>query len=581
MKHFSSPVAFLTCSLSLLLALHSARAVAQTAERRTSIGLNASVLQYQGDFGSEYWQFTQKRYAPGLAINQYLTKGLDLNAQLFYGELKGQRNPGTYFSTALVNANLSFKLKLNNGWALKEKAIIQPYLLAGSGLTYATCTGLQNDTIRIDKQKGYVDVLFGAGLNLRLGNVVGLFVQSTQHLPMHADLDGLATDNAPRWADRFLQHTVGLTFNLGQAPDADEDGVPDKLDKCPQTPRDIEVDAHGCPLDDDLDGVPNYQDQCPSIPGKAETHGCPDADNDGVDDTDDQCPDVPGLAELHGCPDADHDGVADAEDQCPDTPAGTEVDLHGCPVVAPTPDPAPTAPSAATSTDTDGDGVPNTEDRCPDRAGPASNHGCPEIQAATRQRLQEATKFIGFERNNATLLRASYPTLDTIARIMAQYPDYSLSIAGHTDSQGPAAFNLRLSRERAMAARRYLVEHGLAETRIESRGYGPRYPLAPNTTEAGRARNRRVEFDLFLTGDPNAAQVKYGAEPTTAAPAAPAKRNTTPAKKSTAKKPAVKKPAAKKPVGKRPAARKPTPQRAKPPVRKAAPKAAKAPTFDW
>ncbi|WP_324670906.1 OmpA family protein [Hymenobacter sp. GOD-10R] len=547
--------------------MQSSAALAQTAERRTSIGINGSVLQYKGDFGSEYWQFTQKRYAPGLAINQYLTKGIDLNAQLFYGQLTGQPSTTTSFTSTLVNANVGFKFKLNNGWALKEKAVIQPYLFAGSGWTFASRTGLA-DGIRINTEKGYVDVLAGAGLNLRLGGSLGLFVQSSQHLPMYADLDGLTQEKPSRWADRFLQHTVGLTINLGQAPDADEDGVPDRLDQCPHTPNDIEVDAHGCPLDDDKDGVPNYQDQCPSIPGKPEVHGCPDRDNDGVDDVDDACPDKPGSIELHGCPDTDQDGVSDSDDQCPDTPVGTAVNAQGCPAPSVASDTVVSTKSASSSLDIDGDGVPNTEDRCPDHAGPVTNHGCPEIQAATRQRLQEATKLIGFERNNATLLPASYSTLDTIARILTQYPDYSLSIAGHTDSQGPAAFNLRLSRERAASARRYLLERGLPEARVEWRGYGPRYPLAANTTEAGRARNRRVEFDLFLTGDPNTAQAKYGPEPTPSALVTPKKGKATPLKKKPVPRKTVSKPrSGKQTIRKQPSR---TPRRAP-----------KQPTLEW
>ncbi|OUJ69465.1 OmpA family protein [Hymenobacter crusticola] len=566
MKYSFSPFAALAPTLVLLLAMQFS-ALAQTAQRRTSIGLNGSVLQYKGDFGSEYWQFTQKRYAPGLAINQYLTKGIDLNAQLFYGQLTGQPSTTTSFTSTLVNANLGFKFKLNNGWALSERAVIQPYLFAGSGWTFVSRTGLA-DGVRINTEKGYVDVLAGAGINFRLGGGLGLFVQSSQHLPMHADLDGLTQGTPPQWADRFLQHTVGLTINLGQAPDADEDGVADRLDQCPHTPNDIEVDSHGCPLDDDQDGVPNYQDQCPSIPGKAEVHGCPDKDNDGVDDVDDACPDKAGPIELHGCPDTDQDGVSDTDDQCPDTPAGTAVDAQGCPAPSAPSDTVASSQKGTASLDLDGDGIPNTEDRCPNHAGPASNHGCPEIQAATRQRLREATKLIGFERNNATLLPTSYATLDTIARILTQYPNYSLSIAGHTDSQGPAAFNLRLSRERAASARRYLLEHGLPEARVEWRGYGPRYPLASNKTDAGRARNRRVEFDLFLTGDPNTAQTKYGKEPTLTAPTIPNKGKVTPLKKKPVHKKVASKARSRKQVTRSKSVRTPR-------------KAPKQPTLEW
>ncbi|HEX8424692.1 OmpA family protein [Hymenobacter sp.] len=491
---------------------------AQTAERRTSLGLTGSALQYEGNFGSNYWKFDNNEYAPGLAINQYLTRGLDLNSQVIYGQLMGRRSANTYFNTTLININAGFKLKLNNGWALKEEARLQPYLLAASGWTYASRTG-QIDGTRMDEDKGYLDVQAGAGINLRLGRGVSFSVQSTQHTPLRANLDGSTELSTPRWSDRFLQHTVGLTINLGQGPDFDEDGVADRLDHCPSTPNGLEVDEHGCAFDDDQDGVPNYLDQCPGQTGTAELHGCPDTDNDGVDNSDDACPEKPGKPELHGCPDTDNDGVADEEDTCPDTPAGSTVNATGCPIAPPPPAPAATSP-----TDTDGDGVLNTDDRCPDRAGPAANRGCPEIKAESRQRLAEATRLIGFERNQATLLPTSYPTLDAIAELLKEYPDYSLSVAGHTDSQGPAAFNQRLARERAAAARHYLLNRGLTESRIEWLGYGATQPVTTNSTDAGRAQNRRVEFDLFLTGDPNAAQVKYGPEPTIPKTAAPAKK---------------------------------------------------------
>lgn len=555
MKHCLRSLRALALPLALVagVSLHS---VAQTAERHTSLGLNVSALQYQGDFGSDYWKFSNNQYAPGLAINQYLTKGLDLNTQLFYAELTGRRSPSSHFTTALINANLGLKFKLNNGWALKENARVQPYLLAASGWTYASQNGLP-DSLGVLENRSYVDVMAGAGISLRLGKAVSFFVQSSQHMPLRANLDGDPEISTPRWADRFLQHTVGLTFNLGQSPDADEDGVPDAQDKCPNTSPDVEVDERGCPLDDDQDGVPNYQDQCPDQAGSVELRGCPDADNDGVDDTD---------------------------DACPDTPAGVSVDATGCPTDTPTTD---TTATAVTPTDTDGDGVPDSEDRCPDHAGSAANRGCPEITGETRQRLQEATKRIGFELNKATLLPSSYATLDELAQLLGEYPDYSLSIAGHTDSRGPAAFNLRLSRERAAAARQYLLTKGVADTRVELRGYGSRHPLATNDTDAGRTQNRRVEFDLFLTGDPNAAEAKYGAEPkitpsTPAKPQKPAPIKKGPLRKASAKKtttrPVTARPAVRKvPARKAPAPSSPSPKapvRQKPPL----PKFSKTPT---
>jgi len=328
-------------------------------------------------------------------------------------------------------------------------------------------------------------------------------------------------------------HSLGLTVALGKMKDEDKDGVSDKKDKCPGTPAGVAVDPNGCPLDKDGDGVPDYQDKCPDVKGVAALQGCPDKDGDGITDAEDKCPDVAGLAALQGCPDADGDGVTDLSDKCPGTPAGVKVDATGCPL------------------DRDGDGVPDYQDRCPDRAGPASNKGCPEIKAETKKRLQEATKSINFEFNKAVLLPSSYPTLKDLAAIMAEYPDYTMSIAGHTDSKGADDYNLRLSYDRAASARTYMLSQSVPADRIESRGYGETKPVADNATAKGQALNRRVEFDLYLTGEPNSAEVKYGPAPTIS------ELQKTPAGRPTAGKAPVKKaPAKKAPAKKAPMKRK-------------------------
>jgi OmpA-OmpF porin, OOP family len=60
--------------------------------------------------------------------------------------------------------------------------------------------------------------------------------------------------------DIYGQHVLGVIFSFGGSRDADEDGVSDRIDKCPDTPKGVEVDALGCPIDSDNDGVPDYLD---------------------------------------------------------------------------------------------------------------------------------------------------------------------------------------------------------------------------------------------------------------------------------------------------------------------------------
>lgn len=173
-------------------------------------------------------------------------------------------------------------------------------------------------------------------------------------------------------------------LSAGYAPrikDADQDGLEDHLDECPQVAEDSDgfQDSDGCPeVDNDNDAVSDTDDRCPKeledVDDFQDTDGCPDPDNDadGILDASDACPlragtpsDVP---KYHGCPpvDSDGDGVFDDKDGCqrkPEDKDGFE-DFDGCP-----------------DRDNDKDGIIDAEDECPDQAGPGRSdpklHGCP------------------------------------------------------------------------------------------------------------------------------------------------------------------------------------------------------------
>ncbi|MXP27178.1 OmpA family protein [Altererythrobacter indicus] len=86
--------------------------------------------------------------------------------------------------------------------------------------------------------------------------------------------------------------------------------------------------------------------------------------------------------------------------------------------------------------------------------------------------------------------------LDDVAASLAKYPNSLVDVMGHTDSTGSASYNLDLSRRRAESVANYLVSRGISRARIETIGYGEQYPVADNTTESGRALNRRVEVKI-------------------------------------------------------------------------------------
>ena len=99
-----------------------------------------------------------------------------------------------------------------------------------------------------------------------------------------------------------------------------------------------------------------------------------------------------------------------------------------------------------------------------------------------------------FDFDKAVLRPDSEPVLKQILALFAGTPDFSAEVGGHTDDTGLPEYNLKLSDARAAAVKTWLVAHGVAAARVASRGYGDTRPLAPNTTEQNRLKNRRVEL---------------------------------------------------------------------------------------
>jgi outer membrane protein OmpA-like peptidoglycan-associated protein len=207
------------------------------------------------------------------------------------------------------------------------------------------------------------------------------------------------------------------TATVGPDPDADGDGVPDHLDRCPERAedRDQHEDADGCPdADNDRDNIADGKDGCPGEPEDADGF----ADEDG-------CPD----------PDNDRDGVFDAQDQCP---VKAEV-ING-------------------NADDDG---------CPDKGEP--------LVFVTKDRL-ELFEPIRFKGDSAELTRASIKVLGQVGATLRANPDISkLHIRVHLDKRGKD--DDPLSVRRAETVRTWLVEWGIAPERLEGVGFGSRFPL--------------------------------------------------------------------------------------------------------
>ena len=126
----------------------------------------------------------------------------------------------------------------------------------------------------------------------------------------------------------------------------------------------------------------------------------------------------------------------------------------------------------------------------------AQGSGVKVTQTADNQLKLEVPSDISFATGSAKIVPALEPILNRFAQTLNENPNTTVRIVGHTDSTGSDAINDPLSVNRASSVRNYLVARGVAGDRIAIDGRGSREPIADNATEAGRARNRRV--DIFV-----------------------------------------------------------------------------------
>ena len=108
-----------------------------------------------------------------------------------------------------------------------------------------------------------------------------------------------------------------------------------------------------------------------------------------------------------------------------------------------------------------------------------------------------APENITFDINSYVIKPQFKNTLDSVATVLKTYPDSTIVISGHTDTTGNDAINNPLSINRASSVESYLESQGISSSRITSRGFGSKQPIASNSTEAGRAQNRRVEIAII------------------------------------------------------------------------------------
>lgn len=428
---------------------------------------------FGGGDGGELYNIDNFTITPPLSkltVARNLNKYLVLDWQTSVGNVDNKRIGMEKEFFLMTGLGLQFKF--NGLW--NEESWFDPYLRVGANYLRHDYSGVNFPLTDVNgvgysgfsgepftqRRKDHFTVATGLGSNFWLTKNFGLGIQG-DYVSTPVDKSDIAN---------FWQASASLLFRFGNT-DRDKDGIPDKEDRCPDTP------------------------------GLAEFQGCPDTDGDGIPDIDDQCPDVAGPVENNGCPwpDTDGDGVLDKDDACPDVPG--PVENNGCPWP-----------------DTDGDGVLDKDDACPTVPGLPEYNGCPKPTAVA---VTEEFKDLLFDFNKATIQPGSTHKLDKAAEIIKSAPAENFVVVGMTDAKGSVAYNLNLSRQRAAAVVKALEARGVNPAQLKSIGIGSQEATVPATaSDAERQVDRKVivraissgaEWNTYKKSDLPAAPVKKAA----------------------------------------------------------------------
>ena len=404
------------------------------------MGIFGGAIFPSSDHNLRYQAYPQREYAIGA----------EFGARLGYYPLSflGVEAEAMSAASKIKNTETSAALYAGRVHAVLQAPLpyVTPFLLVGVGRLGAISRTMANDSDPAWH--------FGVGAKVPITHIFGTRLDLRDTLTKNTQ-----QDNQAHTFEVLLSVTATIERKRREPPppppDSDHDGFADPDDRCP---ADAGVAPNGCPADTDTDGVLDRDDYCPREAGPA-PKGCP-------------------IVDL----DPDKDGVLLPCDQCP-----TELGIKpsGCPV-----------------RDTDGDGIFDDKDKCikePEtKNGFEDQDGCPDTVPDAVKKFTGVVQGIFFDQNKATIRAQSSPVLGKAAKVFGQFPSVSIEISGHTSSEGDEAFNQQLSLDRAQAVKDWLIKAGTPAERITIRGAGPSEPIADNKTNAGREKNRRIEFKLLM-----------------------------------------------------------------------------------
>ncbi len=218
---------------------------AQNAEKKWAVGLGAGA-----------YLSPQQNFSGGLSTELYLSRYLSSSFDLRLKPTVGINLKAGEVPMDNMNLLLDLRYKFYNGKLLPVDNKLQPYLYAGAGYLSDNA----DDGFNFDA---------GVGTKFLLKPNVALFVEAGY---IHG-IDAFFRNEDRH--DNFVKAVAGIEIAFGPSADKDKDGVVDKDDTCPDTPKNAVVDKKGCPIDTDQDGIYDGIDRCPEVAGIMANQGCP------------------------------------------------------------------------------------------------------------------------------------------------------------------------------------------------------------------------------------------------------------------------------------------------------------------
>lgn len=459
-------------------------------------GIQAHLLQPSTEFDNDSYRLSlMGRGLLRVELNHFLEAELGIGI----GELNGKDVGNENWST------LVFPTDLRLVFSPLSSLSSSPYFYTGLGILKWNLSDLPSSVSpkKTDDIGWNISLPIGIGIEIKLNEETLLDISGGYTF---ATTDDLNYYNSPNADDGFFDLGIGLTFVMGGSlTDEDEDGLTQLFENQIGTdPLNEDTDGDRIKdgdevniyktdplnIDTDSDKINDYEE----IKKYFSDPNSPDTDGDDISDHDE-------ITKYNSNPnqkDSDDDQLADGYEVniYSTNPANNDTDndklFDNDELKKYNTDP--------NNPDTDGDGLSDGEEVLKYKTNPLEHdsHKVKRFGDDKSFSINSTTPIvlegITFELNKSIITRVSEKTLNKTLNALKQNPSLKVEIRGYTDNKGGKEFNQKLSEDRALAVKIWLVKKGIDALRITTKGFGEQNPISDNSTLQGRIKNRRIEI---------------------------------------------------------------------------------------